>query len=107
MAINILHVNDKQCRIVIDGEMTIYTAMELNASLLPPLVKYSEMEVDLAGVSEVDSSGLQLMVLAKNEALAHGKTLRITAHSPAVLEILSLCDLEGFFGDPVVISSRA
>lgn len=106
MAVNILHVNDKQCRIVIEGEMTIYTAMELNARLLPPLVKYVEMEVDLAGVSEMDTSGLQLMVLAKKEALAQDKVLRIVAHSPAVLDILSLCDLEGFFGDPVVISSQ-
>jgi len=106
VAINILHVNDKQCRIAIDGEMTIYTAMELNASLLPPIVKYTEIEVDLAGVSEMDTSGLQLMVLAKKDAVALDKVLRITAHSPAVLDILSLCDLEGFFGDPVVISSQ-
>lgn len=106
MAVNILQVNDKQCRIVIEGEMTIYTAMELNASLLPPLLKYTDMEVDLAGVSEIDTSGLQLMVLAKKEALAQDKALRIVAHSPAVLDILSLCDLEGFFGDPVVISSQ-
>jgi len=106
VAVNILHVNDKQCRIVIDGEMTIYTAMELNASLLPPLMKYAEVEMDLAGVNEVDTAGLQLLVLAKNEAVAQDKILHISAHSPAVLDILSLCDLEGFFGDPVVISSQ-
>lgn len=106
MAVNILHVNDKQCRIVIDGEMTIYNAMELKESLLPALEKYREIEVDLAGVSEIDTSGLQLLVLAKTVVLAYGKTLRITEHSPAVLEVLSLCDIEGFFGDPVVISSQ-
>ena len=106
MAVNILHVNDNQCRIVVDGEMTIYTAMALKEDFLPTLANCKDMEIDLAGVSEIDSSGLQLLVLAKTEAMTHGKTLQITAHSPAVLELLGLCDLEGFFGDPVVISSQ-
>lgn len=106
MVVNVLCVNDEQCRIVVDGEMTIYTAMELKASLLLPLLKYKELEIDLAGVSEIDASGLQLLVLTKTESIAAGKILRITAHSPAVLELLNLCDLESFFGDPVVISSQ-
>lgn len=106
MAVTIEQVNDKQCRVVVTGEMTIYVAMELKASLIPALDKYQEMVVDLAGVTEIDTSGLQLLVLLKTEAKAHGKTLSMTEHSPAVLEVLSLCDLESFFGDPVVISSQ-
>lgn len=106
MAVNILHVNNNQCRIVVDGEMTIYTAMALKEDFLPTLANCKDMEIDLADVSEIDSSGLQLLVLAKTEAMTHGKTLRITAHSPAVLELLALCDLEGFFGDQVVISAQ-
>ena len=61
------------------------------------------MEIDLAGVSEIDSAGLQLLVMAKNEARARGKTLGISRHSPAVLEVLDTCNLEGFFGDAVLI----
>lgn len=106
MAVNVLRVNDVQCRIVVDGEMTIYTAMELKASLLFPFAQYKELEIDLAGVSEIDTSGLQLLLLTKTEAIADGKVLRITAHSPAVLELMNWCDLESFFGDPVVISSQ-
>jgi anti-anti-sigma factor len=85
--------------------MTIYTALELKGWLLAPLNQCSELEIDLAGVSEIDSAGLQLLVLTKNEARARGKTLRISGHSPAVLELLDLCNLEGFFGDPVLIRS--
>lgn len=106
MAINVEQIDSKQCRIVVDGEMTIYMAAEIKASLMPALVKYQEIEIDLAGVSEMDTSGLQLLLLAKIEALAHGKILRIIEHSPAVLELLSLCDIASFFGDPVVIPSR-
>lgn len=106
MAVNILHVNDRQCRIEIEGEMTIYNAMQLKEDLLPPLLHYKELDIDLAKVSEFDSSGLQLLMMAKIETVAKDRALRITAHSPSVLELLSLCDLESFFGDPVVISSQ-
>lgn len=105
MGVNVRQVDGSQNRIAIDGEMTIYTAMELKDKLLSPLEQCEEMEVDLAGVSEIDSAGIQLLALTKTETMARGKTLRITGHSPAVLEILGLCDLEGFFGDPVLIRS--
>ena len=83
--------------------MTIYTALELKDRLLAPLDQCAGMEIDLAGVNEIDSAGLQLLVLTKNEAKARGKTLSISGHSPAVLEILDLCNLESFFGDPVLV----
>jgi anti-anti-sigma factor len=80
--------------------------MELKNKFLSALAQGESMELNLAGVSEIDSAGLQLLVMAKNEAQARGKTLNITDHSPAVLEILDLCDLEGFFGDTVLIHSQ-
>jgi anti-sigma B factor antagonist len=94
---------NEPCHFTIEGEMTIYTALELKGRLLAPLDQYAHMEIDLTGVSEIDSAGLQLLVMAKNEARARGKTLSIFGHSPAVLEAMDLCKLEGFFGDPVLI----
>ncbi|MDO8654753.1 MAG: STAS domain-containing protein [Undibacterium sp.] len=91
------------CHIALDGEITIYAALELKDELLPPLAQCETAELDLSGVSEIDSAGLQLLIMAKAEAKTHGKTLVITSHSPAVLDILDLCDLEGFFGDNVLI----
>lgn len=97
---------DEPYRFTIQGEMTIYTALELKDQLLAPLDQCDRMEIDLAGVSEIDSAGLQLLVMAKNEAIARGKNLSISNHSPAVLEALELCNLEGFFGDPVLVRSQ-
>jgi anti-sigma B factor antagonist len=94
---------NEPCHFTIEGEMTIYNALELKDQLLAPLDQCAHMEIDLAGVSEIDSAGLQLLVMAKNEARARGKTLRISGHSPAVLDVLDICNLEGFFGDPVLI----
>lgn len=103
MSVSMTQKENEPCRFAIEGEMTIYTAMELKDQLLSPLAQCAAMEIDLAGVSEIDSAGLQLLVMTKQEAKAQGKTLSMCGHSPAVLEILDLCNLEGFFGDQVLI----
>jgi anti-anti-sigma factor len=106
MNVTMTQQENRPCRFVIEGEMTIYTALEMKDKLLSPLSQCADMELDLAGVGEIDSAGLQLLVLLKQEARAQGKSLSITGHSPAVLEIFDLCKLEGFFGDPVLIRSQ-
>lgn len=88
-------------RIDIKGELSIFTAAGLRQQLLDALDGGSEMEVDLSGVSEMDSAGIQLMVAAKREASARNLPLRFTGHSPAVIDILGLCNLAGHLGDPI------
>lgn len=94
---------DGLSRITVIGEMTIYNAMALKDKLLPALEQCETVELDLVGVSEIDSAGLQLLLMLKTEAAARNKTLSIIGHSPAVLDIFDLCDLEGFFGDNVLV----
>jgi len=94
-------------RIAITGELSIYTALELKNTLLAGLSANAELELDLSGVSEFDAAGLQLLVAIKQEATAAGKVLRFTGHSPAVLDLLDLSGLAGFFGDPLLIVRNA
>ena len=96
-----------RCRISIAGEMTIATAAELLRGLATPMVRSEEVEVDLAGVIEIDAAGLQLLLATKREAVAKNKTLRFVEHSQAVLDVLDLCDLAGYFGDPLVLRPLA
>ncbi|HZX33041.1 MAG TPA: STAS domain-containing protein [Rhodocyclaceae bacterium] len=93
----------KQARLKLEGELTIFNARQVADTLLGALAQGIGMEVDLGDVAEIDSAGLQVMIAAKRLATGQGKTLSFTGHSPAVLEILDLTDLVGFFGDPVVI----
>lgn len=106
MTVTMTASDNEPCCFTIEGEITIYTALALKERLLAPLDQCAEMKIDLTGVSEIDSAGLQLLVLAKNEARVRGRNLSISGHSPAVLEVLDLCNLEGFFGDPVLIGSQ-
>lgn len=91
----------------IDGEMTIYRAAELKPQLLEALAGAGELEVDLAGVTEIDTAGLQVLMLAKQTAAATGRSLRLTGHSPAVVDVFEMLDLASYFGDPLVIAPRS
>ena len=88
----------------IEGDMTIYTAAEMKNELMTHMVQPREQEIDLSEVSEMDSAGLQILILAKREAERHGTSLQLTGHSRAVLDVLDMCNLASYFGDPVVLS---
>jgi len=90
-------------RIAIDGELTIYTALELKEKLLAGLAEAEALELDLSEVGEIDAAGLQLLVMIKQQATETGKALSFTGHSPVVVELLDLSGLAGFFGDPLLI----
>ncbi len=91
----------------LEGELTIYSAAETKLRLMEALGRSASLDVDLSAVTEVDTAGLQLLILAKQEAARLGKTLRYLSHSPAVLEILDFCNLSTRFGDPVVLIADA
>lgn len=89
------------------GEMTIYSAAELKPALLHALGQSEEIEIDLADISEIDTSGVQLLMLMKREAADAGKALRLVGHSLAVLEIFELMGLGNWFGDPQLLPADA
>ena len=92
-------------RIAIDGELTIYRAADLKVTVLEALRKSRVLEVDLSGVTELDTAGLQVLMLAKNCAAAEQRELRLLNHSPAVVEIVEMLNLGAFFGDALLIHS--
>lgn len=90
--------------LAINDELTVFTAAEQKMHLLAFLASGGELEINLANVTEIDTAGLQLLILIKREAAQAAKTLRFVMHSKAVLEILELANLTSTFGDQVVLS---
>jgi anti-anti-sigma factor len=84
----------------IEGELTIFRAQELKPELLGNPMP---LEIDLSGVTELDTAGLQLLMLAKQAALKQQRELRLVAHSPAVLEVFELLNVAAYFGDPLLM----
>ncbi len=93
-------------RAVVEGSMTIYEAAADKPVLLDALAKAKETEIDLSCVREMDTAGLQLLILAKREALNAGKILRLSRHSAASLDVLERYNLAAYFGGPTVVSPR-
>ena len=87
----------------IEGEMTIYRAEELKQALLEPLQPQTTLEVNLSAVTELDTAGVQLLMLAKRTAQKQEGQLRLVGHSAAVLEVFDLLNLAAYFGDDLVI----
>lgn len=87
----------------LEGGLTIYSAGENMALLLHAMAPDTELELDLSALDEVDCSGLQLLIMAKQEANRIGCELRLTNHSPMVIEAFELSGLASFFGDPILI----
>lgn len=94
--------------ISIAGEFNVFTATTIKERLLDAIAHAAtpDIDIDLSDVTEFDSAGLQLMVMAKREAASRGKQVRFSGHSDAVLDLIELCGLAGFFGDPLLLRSN-
>ena len=86
----------------IEGEMTIYRAAELKQLLLAPLDHPIALKVDLSKVTEIDTAGVQLLMLARREALSAQRPLQLLAPSPAVAQAMDLLGLASYFGEALL-----
>ena len=84
-------------------DLTIYHALEQKSALLNALADTDDLELDLMHVGEIDTAGLQLLILLKKEAQRAGKTISIVAHSQSVRAVIDFCNLAAELGDPLVI----
>lgn len=96
----------ERCQARVEDELTIYTAAEQKQALLALLEDCQELVLDLSPVSEMDSAGLQVLLLLKQHAETHHREFHIVNHAQAVVEVLELTQLAGHFGDPVVIPAE-
>jgi anti-anti-sigma factor len=89
------------------GELTIYSVAEIKGPLSQALDRGPSLHLNLAGVEELDTAGVQLLVWLKQEAERRGKGLVLSAHSPAVVEVFDLLKVAGLFGDPILFAPSA
>lgn len=98
MEITTIHNDENTASVAITGEMNIYHALDGKERLMKAIENAADIELDLTNVTEFDSSGLQLVLLARREAERNGNRLRITGKSGPVEDVLTLFRLGEFFG---------
>ncbi len=105
-----MHIDAQQengiCRLQMEGELTIYHSLEIRDGLMEHLTANAEIELDLSGVTEMDTAGFQLLLAAKREGTRLGKAVRFVSHSQAALDVIDLYDMAAQFGDPLLLSAR-
>ncbi|SFF16745.1 STAS domain-containing protein [Paracidovorax wautersii] len=80
----------------LDGELNIYRAAELRLVLLAAISDSpAGLDIDLSGVSEIDSAGVQLLLAARRDLQARGVPLRLVEPSAEVRQLFDLFDLSG------------
>jgi anti-anti-sigma factor len=84
-------------RLEVEGELTIYVAAELKEKIGALLSGDAAIEIDLAKVSEIDTAGLQLLLLAQRECAKQEKDIVFSNPSDAVLACWSKCNLNATF----------
>jgi len=90
-------------RLALSGELTIFSVQDIRQRLLEVLANREELTVDLGEVTEIDTAGLQLMLLAKRKV---GKTVRFSHHSDVVLRLIDLANLGQTLGDPLILKAQ-
>jgi len=90
----------------VDGFMTIRNASVIREKFKSHVSGPYQCEVNLSGVTEIDTTGIQLLIQAKREAGRNNIPLKMVAHSKAVYEAIETYNLAAYFGDPLWISGR-
>ena len=99
--------HEQQPALRISGELTIYSVTAARDQLCAALDQQPALQLNLAGVEELDTAGVQLLVWLKQEARRRGKPLTLFAHNPAVVEVFDLLQVAALFGDPILIAPSA
>lgn len=93
-------------RLTIEDDLTIYNAVDMKQRLLEAVRGPHALDLDLSGVGDIDTAGVQILVLAKRESQRLGHPMRIVSHSQAVRAVLEAYNMLTYFGDPLVIPAE-
>lgn len=82
-------------RLCAAGDMNIYSAHAMKEHLLRAVqTSASEIVLDLSQVTELDTCGLQILLMARQLAAGRAVNIAFVAPSTAVRDVFALCGLD-------------
>lgn len=86
---------------------TVFNAVALKGMLLKQLDAHAGgLVLDLSAVQEIDTAGVQLLLMLKREAAARGRSVSFRAFSPPVRDMLGLLGLSAELSADTVTKTR-
>lgn len=84
----------REARLQVVGEMNIYGAIALKERLFSLASESgADIELDLSGVTALDTAGVQIMLMLRRHAQSKGVAFRLMSPSTVALQMLELCGL--------------
>lgn len=90
-----------QAPMLLEGELNIYNVARLKAELQSKMQEGTDLCIDLSQVTEVDTSGLQLLLAAHVAMNKAGKKLLIVNPNEVVQEFAARCNFSLSFAVPL------
>jgi anti-anti-sigma factor len=94
-----INPNDGNLDIRLSGELTIYNALDLRQRCMEIILHASsgmDARIDMSEVTEIDGSGIQLLVILKRELLTLGMFAKVISWSPVVGETFEFVGIPEF-----------
>ena len=91
---NTVEISGQTAEIKLSGSVDINTTGELRNAIQAVPTSVKSFVIDATDVSYIDSSGIAVMLLAKQVAERSSATFAITAVSPMVMKVLELAKLD-------------
>ncbi|MFJ4144572.1 lipid asymmetry maintenance protein MlaB [Pseudomonas sp. NPDC089734] len=86
---------DTPTRMHVKGDLTIYEVRQARELLMPLLSTPADAwQLDLSGIDELDSAGIQLLLALQIELSRTGTAASVCAASPSVIEMAGLLALD-------------
>ncbi|EKR66557.1 STAS domain protein [Leptospira weilii str. 2006001853] len=93
-------------KVTIEGELTIYEALEFKEKLDSVFKDYFPfLEIDLFKIQKIDTSCLQILLSFKKEAQRINTHVRFVNHSHDVLKLIDFYEITGLLKDNNKLSS--
>lgn len=85
---------DNVATVQIIGDLTIYQAPVLKKNITSLSYSCDAVELDLHATEDIDTAGIQVLMLIKRELESLGKTMKVTAISDSVKATFNLLQLD-------------
>jgi len=97
--IKITQKRNNSTEIVISGELTIYCAMDTYQQYIQNITLKDLVTIKLSGVNEIDTAGMQLLILLIKEINQRKASYKIASSSNSIDEYATLFNLQHYFVD--------
>jgi anti-anti-sigma factor len=97
--------NNQDASIIFNGDLDIEATEILEDEIIPSMVAYENVDIDLSGVPFVDSTGIGLLInLIETIKSKWGNVQIIIKHiQPLVKEVFEMLQLNEIFGEKVTL----